>query len=154
MQRSLGFRRRIGSRVGLRVAALAVATLAGVVGTACGSDAGAEPARTSTLVLEAYEDGDTYGYRAVGAVDLRVGDRVTIDLRNVGALIHDLAVIHPDGSTIATIAAIAAGGTGAFELDLEDPGIYRLNCNVENHLTEHGMQAFVEVKNADGSSAT
>lgn len=152
MQRSRWF----GGRIGRRVAALAVtgsAALAGGVGTACGSDAEAEPARTSTLVLEAYEDGETYGYRAVGDVDLRVGDRVTIDLRNVGALIHDLAVIHPDGSTIATLAAIAAGGTGTFELDLEDPGIYRLNCNVDNHLTEHGMQAFVEVKQADGTSA-
>jgi hypothetical protein len=148
MLRSHGFRRRDG----LRGAALAVVALAGVVGSACGSDAGAEPARESILVLEAYEDGETYGYRAVGTVDLRVGDRLTIDLRNVGALIHDLAVIHPDGNTVATLAAIAGGTAAALEIDLEDPGIYRLNCNVENHLTEHGMQAFVEVKDADGTS--
>ena len=152
MQRSHGLSRRIG----FRTAALLVATLTGVVGTACGGDAGSDatPARESTLTLEAYEDGDQYHYRAVGAVDLRVGDRVTIDLRNAGTLIHDLAVIHPDGSTIATAAAIAPGGEETLTVDLADPGIYRLNCNVENHLTQHGMQAFVEVKNADGSSAT
>ncbi len=27
----------------------------------------------------------------------------------------------------------------------EEPGFYQLNCLVDNHLTEHGMQAIIEV---------
>lgn len=146
-------RRAPGRTATLRIAAILVTLTGGVVGTACGSDAGAAPERERTLVIEAFEDGEAYGYRAVGSVDVRAGDRVTIEMRNVGALIHDLAVIHPDGSTIATAPAIAAGATTTLTVDLEDPGVYRFNCNVENHLTEHGMQQYVEVRNADGSSS-
>lgn len=143
---------RITGGTAVRLAAVLATVTAGVAGTACGSDAGAEPTRETTLVLEAYEDGDAYGYRAVGPVDVRVGDRLTIEMRNAGALLHDMAVIHPDGSTLVTAAAVATGDVAAVTIDLDDAGIYRINCNVDNHLTEHGMQAPFEVKNADGSS--
>ena len=121
--------------------------------TACGSDAGAEPSREYTFHLEAVENGDQYDYVATDPIDLRVGDRVTFEMVNKGALIHDLQVVHPDGQTIATAAAVAAGATLTVTVDFVDAGFYRLNCNVDNHLTEHGMQAIVEVLNADGSSS-
>jgi uncharacterized cupredoxin-like copper-binding protein len=140
------YRRRAG------FAAITGAAATAVAATACGADTGAEPTRESTLVLEAFENGDEYGYRAVGDVDLRAGDRVTIEMRNGGALIHDLVVIHPDGSTAATAPSIAAGATTTLTFDAVDAGVYRLNCNVDDHLTQHGMQEFVEVRNADGTS--
>ena len=121
--------------------------------TACGADAGAEPTRTYTLHIEAVENGDQYDYVATDPIDLRVGDRVTFEMVNNGALIHDLVVVHPDGQTIATADAVGAGATLSLTVDLAEPGFYRLNCNVDNHLTQHGMQAIVEVLNADGSSA-
>lgn len=144
-------RRRSAVRATAVATALA-ATFATVLATSCGSDAGAEPLRESSLVLDAYEDGNDYKYRAIGTVDVRAGDRVTIEVRNTGSLIHDLAVIHPDGSTVAAMDPIAAGATGTLVVDLEDPGYYRLNCNVDNHLTQHGMQAVIDVTNPDGTS--
>ena len=121
--------------------------------TACGSDTGSEPSRQYTFHIEAVENGDQYDYVAKDPIDLRVGDRVTFEMVNNGALIHDLVVVHPDGQTIATAAAVAAGATLSVTVDFVDPGFYRLNCNVDNHLTQHGMQAIVEVLNADGTSS-
>ena len=39
----------------------------------------------------------------------------------------------------------AAGGTASVTVWFEEPGFYRINCLVDDHLTEHGMQAIVEV---------
>jgi uncharacterized cupredoxin-like copper-binding protein len=130
------------SRVGLPVACLAAAVAALA---ACGDDGGSPAGREVTLELLAEENGNEYGYLAAGTVDLRAGDHATFELRNDGQLPHDLAVIHPDGSTMATAPAAPPGGVVSVEVDLVDPGIYRLNCNVDDHLTRHGMQAFIEV---------
>ena len=121
--------------------------------TACGSDAGAAPTREYTLHLEAVENGDKYDYVAKDPIDLRVGDRVTFEMVNNGALIHDLQVVHPDGQPIGTAASVGPGGTLSVTVDFADAGFYRLNCNVDNHLTEHDMQAIVEVTEADGTPA-
>lgn len=128
--------------------AFGLAAFGAVTFTACGGDGAAAPTREYTIHLRAEEQGDTYKYIAEDPLDLRVGDRVTIEMRNAGALAHDLQVVHPDGQPIATGAATAPGGTLSVVVDFEDPGVYRLNCNVDNHLTEHGMQAFIEVTEA------
>ena len=38
------------------------------------------------------------------------------------------------------------------EVYFDEAGFYRLNCNVDDHLTLHGMQEIVEVKPADAAS--
>lgn len=121
--------------------------------TACGSDAGADPLRAYTVQLRAVEQGETYGYVSVGEVDLRVGDEVTFEMDNAGALIHDLVVVAPEGDTIAASDPIGPGQTISLVVEFEEPGRYRLRCNVDDHLTVHDMQVFVEVKNADGTSS-
>jgi plastocyanin len=152
---SRGTAGRFGSAVKVAImVAMAVAVVVTLLSlAACGSDAGAEPTREYTFHIEAVENGDQYDYVAKDPIDLRVGDRVTFEMVNNGALIHDLVVVHPDGQTIATADAVATGATLSLTVDFVEPGFYRLNCNVDNHLTEHGMQAIVEVLNADGSSA-
>jgi uncharacterized cupredoxin-like copper-binding protein len=126
-------------------AAIAMTTL-----TACGADGDAfSPVREYSINLRAEEQGEEYTYVAEDALDLRVGDRVTIEMSNAGALIHDLQVIHPDGQPIAIAPPFAGGSSLTLVVDFEEAGIYRLNCLVDNHLTEHGMQALIEVKAAD-----
>ena len=59
----------------------------------------------------------------------------------------------PTGSRSCTAAAVAPGRHVERDGRLRDAGFYRLNCNVDNHLTEHDMQAIVEVTEADGTPA-
>jgi len=128
-----------------------VATAIAAVATlgACGADGDAfTPTREYAIGLRAEERGDGYGYVAEDALDLRVGDRVTFEMRNDGDLIHDLVVVHPDGRAIATGPAIAAGASLDLVVDFVDAGIYRLNCNVDDHLTVYGMQELVQVAEA------
>ena len=113
---------------------------------ACGGNAGdAEPLRSYTLHLRADDSQPEYLYVAEDPIDLRVGDEVTFELDNTGALIHDLQVVDPDGDAIGTAAAAASGATTSVTVTFEEPGFYRLNCLVDTHLTEHNMQAIVEV---------
>jgi uncharacterized cupredoxin-like copper-binding protein len=145
-----GGRRRRAALVALGVTLVAWLPLSG-----CGTDgdAAAAPEREYTLRLRAEDSGDRYTYVAEDPLDLRAGDRVTFEMRNDGALIHDLVVVHPDGSALATGPAVDAGGVLSLTVDFLEPGFYRLRCNVDDHLTAHDMQVVVEVKQADGSSA-
>lgn len=113
--------------------------------SACGSNASSEPLRSYTLHLRADDSEPEYMYIAEDAVDLRVGDQVTFEMRNDGTLDHDLQVVDPAGDDIATADAVGPGQTLTLIVDFDDPGFYQLNCLVDNHLTEHGMQAIVEV---------
>lgn len=138
------------------MARVAAAIAAASLLAACGADDGGsatEPIRAYTVELRAIEQGETYSYVSVGEVDLRVGDEVTFEMDNAGALIHDLVVIAPEGDAIASADPVAPGQTASVVVQFEEPGRYRLRCNVDDHLTVHDMQVFVEVKNADCTSS-
>lgn len=122
-------------------------TLALAIGglTACGSNS-TEPTRVLTVELRMEDHEDEYRYVAVGTVPrFAVGDRVTFAAGNSGTLDHDLQVVGPDGLAIETADAVAPGDTLTVTIDLDEPGIYQLNCLVDNHLTEHGMQQLIQV---------
>ena len=57
-------------------------------------------------------------------------------------------MVDPDGDAIGAAAAADPGATTSVTVLFEAAGFYRLNCLVDNHLTEHGMQAVVEVTDA------
>ena len=111
----------------------------------CGGNGAAEPLRSYTLHLRADDSTPEYAYIAEDPVDLRVGDEVTFEFDNTGSLIHDLQVLAPDGSVIGSAAAANPGNVTSVTVLFDEPGYYRLNCNVDDHLTQHGMQAIVEV---------
>lgn len=118
------------------------------VGTACGSNASAEPEREYTLRLRAVENGADYGYVADDPVDVRVGDRVTFEVRNDGALPHDLQILDPSGESIGVAPAVPSGETLQLSVTFDESGFYRLNCLVDDHLTVYGMQEIIEVADA------
>ena len=127
--------------------ALALAlTLGGGALAACGANASSEPARSYTVALRMEDDQDEYRYVAVGDVpEFAVGDRVTFEAENSGTLLHDLQVVGPDGIARSTVDAVGPGDTLSLTVDLDEPGIYQLNCLVDNHLTEHNMQTLIRV---------
>jgi plastocyanin len=117
--------------------------------TACAANSGAEPTRSYTVRLRAEDSQQEYLFIAQDPVDdLRVGDEVTFDFDNTGALPHDVQVVDPDGDQIGVSEVAAASETVSVTVLFEEPGFYRLNCLVDDHLTEHGMQAIVEVLDA------
>ena len=126
-----------------RLALLMALASTGVVG--CGSDS-ATPTRAYSVDLQMVDNEDRYSYIAVGEVPtFQTGDQVTFVVENTGTLNHDLQVVDPDGTAIATAAAVAPGSTLTLTVDLDAPGIYQLNCLVDNHLTQHHMQTLIEV---------
>lgn len=122
----------------------------GVPATACGGDGPPEVTRTIELGLSVDDGGDRYRYVADGPVDIRAGDQVTFVLTNTGALVHDLHVVDESGTTIAEAAPIAPGAETQLTVHVVEPGLYRLNCLVDDHLTAHRMQSVVEVTEPSG----
>jgi plastocyanin len=113
--------------------------------TACGGN-GDEPTRSLTVALRMEDHEDEYHYVAVGQVPkFEVGDEITFEVENSGTLDHDLQIVGPDGLAIATADAVGPGGVLNVTVDLDEPGIYQLNCLVDNHLTEHNMQTLIKV---------
>lgn len=125
-----------------------IAALA-IVASACGGgDDVTEAARSYTLNLHTEDDEQEYEYIADDPIDVRVGDEVTFDVAITGTLIHDLQIVDPAGAAIATAPPAVPGDSTSVTVLFEEPGFYRLNCLVDNHLTEHGMQAVIEVTEA------
>jgi plastocyanin len=128
-----------------RPTTLVVAALLLFGAVACGGDSGSEPIRSYTLGLEVDDSGDRYRYVATDPVDIRVGDEVTFALDNTGALVHDLQVVDPSGATIARAEPVLPGRQASVTVRFDEPGFFRLNCLVDDHLIAHEMQTFIEV---------
>jgi plastocyanin len=112
---------------------------------ACGAN-GNEPTRIYTVELRMEDHEDEYRYVPIGEVPtFMVGDQVTFEAENDGTLDHDLQIVGPDGLAIDEADAVAPGDVLAVTVDLDEPGIYQLNCLVDDHLTAHHMQEFIEV---------
>ncbi len=119
--------------------------------TACGGSDGDRdaPARSYTVALQIEDHEDEYRYLVVGDVPtFQVGDEVTFEAENSGTLAHYLHVVGPVGLTRGTAEAVLPGVTLTLTVRLEDPGIYQLNCLVDDHLTAHHMQEFIQVVDA------
>lgn len=127
-----------------------LATALLVVAASCGGDDPSEPTRAYTIGLEVDDSGERYRYVAVDPVDIRVGDEVTFELVNTGALVHDLRVVAPDGSPIAAATPVAPGGRASVTARFDEAGFFRLDCLVDDHLIEHRMQTFIEVNESAG----
>jgi plastocyanin len=117
---------------------------------ACGGTATVEPTRAYTVDLDVVDNEDRYRFRITdGTVpDFTVGDEVTFAVTNTGLLNHDMRVVGPDDETRATAPAVAPGGGFDLTVLLDEPGIYRLECLVDDHLTTHRMRVLIEVADA------
>ena len=114
--------------------------------SACGGDEGPDVERSYDVELKVDDSGDEYKFVAVDEVpDFRVGDEVTFIVENTGNLNHDLQGQAPDGDVAGVAPAVAPGDTLEVTAFLGQVGIYRLNCLVDDHLTQHNMQTLIEV---------
>jgi plastocyanin len=137
----------------LRHSLSAVLVLGGLVlVTGCGGDAAGDSGATRSYEVELRIDDsqDEYRYVATGDIpEFTVGDEVTFVVENTGTLNHDLQVQAPDGDVVAVAPAVAPGDTLQATALLGQEGVYRLNCLVDDHLTEHSMQTLIQVAPAE-----
>jgi plastocyanin len=123
----------------LRSGALAVAFASVVV--ACGSDGGsggeAGPVRTIEITATEYAfNGDP------GVID--PGDTIEFAVENVGQLEHSLEVLSSQGRSLGKTERIPAGSSAAVTVTFDDDGVYRLICDVDDHLSR-GQSASITV---------
>lgn len=121
-----------------------------LLAAACGGNSGGEAERGYTIGLEVEDNSQRYRYVATDTVDIRVGDEVTFELENTGTLIHDLQVVDPDGNRVGYATPTAPGANATVTVQFDESGFFRLNCLVDDHLTEHEMQTFFEVTDPSG----
>ena len=126
-----------------------LAVLFVVTATACGGNS-TGTVRSYSIGLEVEDGSDRYRFIATDEVDVRVGDEVTFELENTGTLIHDLQVVDPEGNRVAYAEPTAPGADATLTVLFEEDGFFRLNCLVDDHLTEHDMQTFFEVTDPSG----
>jgi plastocyanin len=123
-----------------RVALLAL-VLAPVMLGACGSDEAADgpsaAARTIEITASEYEfNGDP------GVIE--PGDTIEFDVENVGQLDHSLEVLSSTGSSLGRTERIVPGERDAVTVTFAEAGVYRLICDVDDHLSR-GQTASITV---------
>ena len=108
---------------------------------ACGSDEAAdapsEPART--IAIRATE----YAFNGDPGV-ISAGDTIEFVLDNVGQLDHSLEVLSAEGRSLGKTERLAAGATASVTVTFADDGVYRLICDVDDHLSR-GQSATITV---------
>lgn len=108
---------------------------------ACGSDEAAdapsEPART--IEIRATE----YAFNGDPGV-ISAGDTIEFVLDNVGQLDHSLEVLSSEGRSLGKTERIRAGASASVTVTFADDGVYRLICDVDDHLSR-GQSATIAV---------
>lgn len=114
----------------------------------CGGT-GSAATREYTLHLRALDSNETstdkYEFVAEEPIDIQVGDRVTFEMLNAGQLAHNFRVTDARSSTLGFADIVAPGKSLQVVVTFEQPGLYRLACDFDDHLTKHDMQAIIEV---------
>ena len=108
----------------------------------CGSDdtaAGESSSPARTIEITATE----YAFNGDPGVIVS-GDTIEFELENVGELDHSLEVLSSSGSSLGRTERIAPGASASVTVTFDDAGVYRLICDVDDHLSR-GQTASISV---------
>lgn len=72
------------------------------------------------------------------------GDTIEFDVENVGEVDHSLEVLSSSGSSLGRTDPIAPGASSSVTVTFDDAGVYRLICDVDDHLSR-GQTASISV---------
>jgi plastocyanin len=109
---------------------------------ACGSDdtaAGESSSAARTIEITATE----YAFNGDPGV-IGAGDVIEFDVENVGEVDHSLEVLSSSGSSLGRTERIAPGASASVTVTFDDAGVYRLICDVDDHLSR-GQTASISV---------
>ncbi|MGI9646692.1 MAG: cupredoxin domain-containing protein [Ilumatobacteraceae bacterium] len=110
---------------------------------ACGEDDGSAttakgPTRTVEIVATEYAFAGDPGDAIVA------GETIRFAVSNGGELIHEMQVLDGDGKLLDRTAEIPPGGRDEVTVTFEEPGVYQVICDVDDHLSR-GQQARFDV---------
>jgi plastocyanin len=109
---------------------------------ACGSDdAGSESAAGPSRAIEI--TAAEYTFAGDPGV-IAAGDTIEFVVENVGQLDHSLEVLSEAGSSLGATERIVAGESDSVTVTFDDPGVYRLICDIDDHLSR-GQVATITV---------
>ncbi|MEM1331899.1 MAG: cupredoxin domain-containing protein [Actinomycetota bacterium] len=128
-------RRSIARAVSCTAAIGSLSTIA-----ACGEPDDTSDGRELAVELTAVE----FAFRADEAIEIRAGDTVTFGVRNEGELDHQLEVLSEASRSLGMTERIAPGARRAVTVIFDEPGAYRVVCDIDDHLSR-GHQAVFEV---------
>ncbi len=123
-------------RAALGVLALVVA-LVMAVAAACGS---ADPPReiSQTVQFTATE----YAFSADASTTISAGEFVRVEFVNEGTLVHEMQVLDGRGRLIDRVDRLPPGASGSVDIEFEQPGVYQLICDIDDHLSRGQRASF------------
>jgi plastocyanin len=128
--------------VSSRRSVVALLAVVSFVLIACGSDDTAadessSEARTIEITATEYEFNGDPGVIAPG-------DTIEFDVENAGEIDHSLEVLSSSGTSLGRTERIAPGASASVTVTFDDAGVYRLICDVDDHLSR-GQTASISV---------
>ena len=120
---------------------LAVSTIAT---GACGEDDPAPDAAGSGAVRVVEIEATEYSFSGDPSASITAGDTVQFVVTNVGELTHEMQVLNADGRVLDRTAEIPPGGRDDVTVTFDEPGVYQVICDIDDHLTR-GQRAQFDV---------
>ena len=108
------------------VALGATVLLFGAVG--CGSEDTGPAAVSQTLRITATE----YAFGGESAT-ITAGETIRFELVNEGEIDHELQLLNSDGRILGQIERLAPGQSGSVEVNFDEPGVYTVICDIDDH---------------------
>lgn len=119
--------------------------------TACGSGdstAGGSGEVTSTVQLAATD----FAFRADARIIIEAGDTVEFIVRNEGAVEHEMELLTEASRRLGKTARIAPGASDSLVATFDEPGVYTVICDIDNHRSLGQVASFevIEGTSEDG----
>jgi plastocyanin len=108
----------------------------------CGSDdtsAGESSSEARTIEITTTE----YEFNGDPGV-ISAGDTIEFAVENVGEVDHSLEVLSSSGTSLGRTERVAPGASTSVTVTFDDAGVYRLICDVDDHLSR-GQTASISV---------
>ena len=107
----------------------------------------AATAASRTIDIEVGTNSDGSMYLRPGNVTVTKGDEVTLSIKNVDRIFHDVALLDYDGDVEIEVPA---GRTASHTFTASVAGDFRLICEVSGH-KQKGMFGFLHVEDPSGN---
>jgi len=98
--------------------------------TVAGEGGAQAPTGGPPIAIEATE----YAF-SPSSITAAAGETITLELRNKGAVEHELEVLDPSGAPIGEVGPTKPDAEGKATLTLKGAGTYKLVCGLEDHET-------------------